>query len=64
VRIDPLGGDVLMALKKVSDHRSFGSAQQVWSHESEATGCKVRFGLYLPPQEKHGRGRCCGGCPG
>ncbi|MFM8768497.1 MAG: S-formylglutathione hydrolase [Rubrivivax sp.] len=44
-----------MALKKVSDHRSFGGAQQVWSHESEATGCTMRFGLYLPPQAAHGR---------
>jgi len=43
-----------MALKKVSDSRSFGGVQQVWSHESEATGCTMRFGLYLPPQAAHG----------
>jgi S-formylglutathione hydrolase len=44
-----------MALKKVSDNRCFGGTQQVWSHESEATGCTMRFGLYLPPQAAHGR---------
>jgi S-formylglutathione hydrolase len=44
-----------MGLKKVSDSRCFGGSQQVWSHESEATGCTMRFGLYLPPQAAHGR---------
>lgn len=44
-----------MGLKKVSDNRCFGGAQQVWSHESQATGCTMRFGLYLPPQAAHGR---------
>lgn len=44
-----------MALKKVSDSRCFGGSQQVWSHESDATGCTMRFGLYLPPQAAHGR---------
>ena len=44
-----------MGLKKVSDNRCFGGTQQVWSHESEATGCTMRFGVYLPPQAAHGR---------
>ncbi len=44
-----------MGLKKVSDSRCFGGSQQVWSHDSEATGCTMRFGLYLPPQAAHGR---------
>lgn len=44
-----------MALKKVSDSRCLGGSQQVWSHESDATGCTMRFGLYLPPQAAHGR---------
>lgn len=44
-----------MTLKKLSDQRCFGGAQQVWSHESEATGCTMRFGLYLPPQAQAGR---------
>jgi S-formylglutathione hydrolase len=44
-----------MTLKKISDNRCFGGSQQVWSHESEATGCTMRFGLYLPPQASQGR---------
>ena len=44
-----------MTLKKVSDSRCFGGVQQVWSHESEATGCTMRFGLFLPPQANAGR---------
>jgi S-formylglutathione hydrolase len=44
-----------MMLKKVSDSRCFGGAQQVWSHASEATGCTMRFGLFLPPQANAGR---------
>ncbi len=44
-----------MKLQKRADHRCFGGSQQVWSHESEATGCTMRFGLYLPPQAAGGR---------
>ncbi|MEI6027251.1 MAG: S-formylglutathione hydrolase [Betaproteobacteria bacterium] len=44
-----------MTLRKVSDSRCFGGAQQVWSHASEATGCTMRFGLFLPPQANAGR---------
>ena len=44
-----------MTLKKVSDSRCFGGAQQVWSHASDATGCTMRFGLFLPPQANAGR---------
>jgi S-formylglutathione hydrolase len=44
-----------MTLKKVSQARCFGGEQQVWSHESAATGCTMRFGLYLPPQAAGGR---------
>lgn len=53
-----------MSLKKVSDSRCFGGAQQVWSHESEATGCTMRFGLFLPPQMALAACLCCGGSPG
>lgn len=44
-----------MTLKKVSDSRCFGGSQQVWSHESEATGCTMRFGVFLPPQAASSR---------
>ena len=44
-----------MALEKVSESRCFDGLQQVWSHASAATGCTMRFGLYLPPQAAAGR---------
>ena len=44
-----------MALAKVSEARAFGGSQQVWSHASAATGCTMRFGLFLPPQAAAGR---------
>jgi S-formylglutathione hydrolase len=43
-----------MTLKKVSDSRCFSGSQQVWSHDSEATGCTMRFGVFLPPQAASG----------
>jgi len=43
-----------MTLKKVSDSRCFSGSQQVWSHDSEATGCTMRFALFLPPQAASG----------
>lgn len=34
----------------VEKHASFGGSQEVWQHASEALGCSMRFGVYLPPQ--------------
>ncbi|HET7664268.1 MAG TPA: alpha/beta hydrolase-fold protein, partial [Rhodanobacteraceae bacterium] len=34
----------------VEKHASFGGTQEVWQHDSEALGCSMRFGVYLPPQ--------------
>jgi S-formylglutathione hydrolase len=44
-----------MTLKRVSAARCFGGSQEVWSHESQATGCTMRFGVFLPPQAAAGR---------
>ena len=44
-----------MGLTKVAESRCFGGVQQVWSHESAATACTMRFGLFLPPQAAAGR---------
>lgn len=44
-----------MPLEKVAESRCFGGVQQVWSHASDACGCPMRFGLFLPPQAAHGR---------
>lgn len=39
-----------MTIKNISQNKSFGGTQSVFSHESTETGCTMRFGVYLPPQ--------------
>ncbi|PWE29311.1 S-formylglutathione hydrolase [Maritimibacter sp. 55A14] len=36
-------------MKTISENRSFGGVQGVYSHASDACGCDMTFGLYLPP---------------
>lgn len=36
-------------------HRCFGGWQHFYRHQSAATGCEMRFGLYLPPRAEHER---------
>lgn len=43
-----------MALEEVSRNASFGGVQSVWSHQSQATGTTMRFGVYLPPAVSEG----------
>ncbi len=38
-----------MTMKTISQNKSFGGTQGVYSHESAETGCTMRFGVYLPP---------------
>lgn len=40
--------------ERVEHHASFGGWQDVWAHDSEAVRCRMRFGVYLPPQAAHG----------
>ncbi|MGH7141054.1 MAG: S-formylglutathione hydrolase [Minisyncoccia bacterium] len=42
-------GDVLMALKTLSEQRCFGGTQGFYRHESESCAGPMRFGLYRPP---------------
>lgn len=35
---------------EVSSNKVFGGYQKVYSHESTELGCKMNFGVYLPPQ--------------
>ncbi len=37
-------------MKTVSENRCFGGMQGVYSHESQATGCTMTFGLFLPEE--------------
>jgi S-formylglutathione hydrolase len=41
-------------LVTVSENRSFEGMQGVYSHESIATGCRMRFGVFMPPQAARG----------
>ena len=43
-----------MTLKTISQNKSFGGTQGVYSHESRETGCPMRFGVYLPPAAEKG----------
>ena len=36
-------------MERVESHACFGGTQSVWEHDSEALGCRMRFGVYLPP---------------
>ncbi|TFY97613.1 S-formylglutathione hydrolase [Ramlibacter humi] len=36
-------------MEKVEQHASFGGRQEVWAHASDALGCRMKFGIYLPP---------------
>lgn len=41
-------------MKTVSENRSFGGVQGVYSHASEACACEMTFAVYLPPLAEHG----------
>ena len=41
-------------MKTVSENRAFGGVQGVYAHPSQATGCEMTFGLYLPPAASAG----------
>lgn len=41
-------------MKAVSENKCFGGVQGVYSHASDACGCDMTFGLYLPPQAENG----------
>ena len=36
-------------MQTVSENRAFGGTQGVYTHASDACGCDMTFGLYLPP---------------
>ncbi|MBP0483145.1 S-formylglutathione hydrolase [Sagittula salina] len=40
-------------MKTVSENRSFGGMQGVYSHESSACSCEMTFGLFLPEEARH-----------
>lgn len=44
-----------MTLELVQQHRCFGGMQAVYAHQSEATGTRMEFSIYLPPQAEDER---------
>lgn len=45
-------------MKTLSENKSFGGTQGVYSHMSEACGCEMTFAVYIPPQAKDGPVPC------
>ncbi|SFR00096.1 S-formylglutathione hydrolase [Poseidonocella sedimentorum] len=43
-----------MPLEVISENRSFGGVQSVYSHGSDACGCDMTFAVYAPPQAADG----------
>lgn len=41
----------MSSLKIISQHKSFGGEQYVYSHHSNITHCEMRFAVYLPPNK-------------
>ena len=39
-------------METLSENACFGGVQGVYAHESQPTGGKMTFGLYLPPAAK------------
>lgn len=51
----PFDFQVPAGLQRLEHRACFGGWQDVYQHDSTATGTSMRFGLYLPPQAAHGR---------
>ncbi|WDI31350.1 S-formylglutathione hydrolase [Hyphococcus flavus] len=45
-----------MSIKLVSSTKSFGGTQSVYTHESAACNCEMKFAVFTPPKENHGAG--------
>jgi S-formylglutathione hydrolase len=40
-------------MKTISENRAFGGVQGVYAHASDACGCDMTFGLFLPEEAEH-----------
>ena len=43
-------------MERVSSSKSFGGDQAVWKHKSAETNCDMRFSVFTPPADRHGKG--------
>lgn len=39
-------------MEQIERHACFGGWQEVWAHKSDVLACRMRFGVYLPPQAR------------
>lgn len=42
-------------MQRIEHRACHGGWQDVWEHDSPTLGCRMRFGVYLPPQAESGR---------
>jgi S-formylglutathione hydrolase len=43
-------------MERVSTSKCFGGEQAVWKHKSAETKCEMRFSVFTPPADRHGKG--------
>jgi S-formylglutathione hydrolase len=43
-------------MKQISSSKSFGGMQSVYAHESVSTKTEMKFSVFTPPEEAHGKG--------
>lgn len=43
-------------MKEVSSNKSFGGVQSVYAHASTSCNCEMRFAVFTPPEDVHGKG--------
>lgn len=43
-------------MKEISSSKTFGGTQAVYAHQSAVNNCEMRFGVFTPDAEKHGKG--------
>lgn len=43
-------------MEKISSAKCFGGEQAVWRHRSQSLACDMRFAVFTPPAEIHGKG--------
>jgi S-formylglutathione hydrolase len=44
-------------MERIEVHQSHGGRQEVWQYDSAVLGCRMKFGIYLPPAALRGQ-RC------
>lgn len=43
-------------MERISSSKSFGGEQAVWKHASATLSCEMKFAVFTPPADRHGKG--------